>query len=136
MVRDDDGLISWSPITPPISKSLFEELAMQENPIAIHFWASWNRVDQEFDETIRSLQSRFDGWITFYSCDIDNPANHDWIKSLNVVSIPSLLVFVNGEKTKHVVGACNEQDLARAVLNGFDYASTTAPWWKRLISLT
>lgn len=127
-----DTSIVWHPDTPAIDQDLFNEIALTNDPIAIHFWASWNNVDQEFDRTISSVRSRLKGWIDFYSCDIDNPVNLKWIKKIGIASIPSLLVFRKGVKKKHIIGARSEQELVRQLLEGLNDAAS-GPWWNRLM---
>lgn len=121
----------WQPVSPEVTAASFPRLVEEGEPLAIHFWAEWNRVDHGMDKNIQSIAPRLKGWVSFYAADIDRPENIDWCKSLNIVSIPCLLVFVNGLRTRHIIGLGDEKELMQEILHGLSNVATKKrPWWK------
>jgi thioredoxin-like negative regulator of GroEL len=121
----------WQPMSPEVTAASFPKLVEEGEPLAIHFWAEWDRVDRDMDKNIQSIAPRLKGWVIFYAADVDRPENVDWCKSLNIVSIPCLLVFVNGLRTRHIIGLGDEKELTQEILHGLCSVPTTKrPWWK------
>jgi len=118
-------------MSPEVTSASFPSLVEGGVPLAIHFWAEWDRIDRDMDKNIQSIAPRLKGWVNFYAADVDRPENIDWCKSLNIVSIPCLLVFVNGLRTRHIIGLLGEKDLMREILQGLSNVATKKrPWWK------
>jgi thioredoxin-like negative regulator of GroEL len=133
MVTDQNSSLQaqWQPSSPEATAASFPKLIEKGEPFAIHFWAEWDRVDRDMDKNIQSIAPRLKGWVTFYAADIDRQENVDWCKSLNIVSIPCLLVFVNGLRTRHIIGLRDEKELMQEILHGMRCDATTKrPWWK------
>ena len=121
----------WQPVSPEVTAASFPKLVEEGEQLAIHFWAEWDRIDRDMDKNIQSIAPRLKGWVSFYAADIDRPENVDWCKSLNIVSIPCLLVFVKGQRTRHIIGLGNEKRLMQEILQGLsDVATKKRPWWK------
>ncbi|QDT75970.1 Thioredoxin [Lacipirellula limnantheis] len=118
-------------MSPEVTAASFPNLVEGGEPLAIHFWAEWDRVDRDMDKNIQLIAPRLKGWVSFYAADVDRPENIDWCKSLNVVSIPCLIVFVNGLRTRHIIGLGDEKELTQKILHGLCSAPTMQrPWWK------
>jgi thioredoxin-like negative regulator of GroEL len=121
----------WQPTSPEVTAASFPNLVEEGEPLAIHFWAEWDRIDRDMDKHIQSIAPRLKGWVRFYAADIDRPENVDWCKSLNIVSIPCLLVFVKGQRTRHIIGLGDEKELMQEILHGLSNVATKKrSWWK------
>lgn len=121
----------WQPSYPEATAASFPTLIEKGEPFAIHFWATWDRIDRDMDKAIQSIAPRLKGWVNFYAADIDRSENVDWCRSLNIVSIPCLLVFVNGLRTRHIIGLGDEKRLMQEVLHGLSNVATKKrSWWK------
>ena len=108
-------------MTKPVSidDSSFSEVVLQaKKPVLIDFWAAWCKPCLMVAPILEELAEEYDGKISFVKLDIDQnpqtPAKYD------IMSIPSLLVFKNGEPVSHIVGFKPKGELKRsldAVLN-------------------
>ena len=130
-VRESIPDSAWRPKATPLTGDSFQDVLSNEEDIAVHFWAAWNQYESEMDKLIQKLEPRLSGWITFYSCNIDDPLNVELCKELGVVSVPCLLVFRSGKKQAHIIGLRDEMELAAEVLEGLTRNSRTSKaWWK------
>jgi thioredoxin 1 len=108
-------------MTKPVSidDSSFSEVVLQaEKPVLIDFWAAWCKPCLMVAPILDELSEEYDGKISFVKLDIDQ--NPQTPAKYGIMSIPSLLVFKNGEPVSHIVGFKPKGELKRsldAVLN-------------------
>jgi len=80
------------------TKEKFNEVINSENPVIIKFFADWcpdcKRMDMFIDEVIEEYNNY--GWYQVNSDELTGLA-----EQYEVMGIPSLLIFQNGEKTAH-----------------------------------
>ena len=62
---------------------------------------------------IEELAAQYDGKATIAKVNVDN--ENELAAKFNVSSIPTLLVFKNGEVTQQFVGVTSKTDLAQAI---------------------
>lgn len=129
----DEQSTHWRPLSPSVTASSFQELTWEKS-IAVHFWASWDAYDRAVDVTIQSVASRFNGWVRFFSCDVDDSENFDLCKLLDITAIPCVVIFKSKRPSHRIIGVRTELDFAREVLVGITQSATPAKrsWWKRL----
>lgn len=108
-------------MTKPVSidDGSFSEIVLQaEKPVLIDFWAAWCKPCLMVAPILDELAEEYDGKINFVKLDIDQ--NPQTPAKYGIMSIPSLLVFKNGEPVTQIVGFKPKGELKRsldAILN-------------------
>ena len=86
------------------SDSNFEqEVLKSETPVLVDFWAEWCGPCRMIGPLVEELATEYDGKAKIGKMNIDN--NPDTPMKYGVRSIPTLLVFKNGEVVDKIVGA-------------------------------
>jgi len=73
--------------------------------VIIHFWATWNGVDRQFDSKLAIVRAEFEGRIVFRSVDVDDPDLMSFCRESEVVNVPALGCFVSGQRVKTIIGS-------------------------------
>jgi thiol-disulfide isomerase/thioredoxin len=84
------------------SKDSFEETIQTETLVAVEFSAGWCPDCRRLDMFMDDVLNRFDG-VPFHK--IDTEQLPDITSEQEVMGIPSILVFQNGEKIGHLHSA-------------------------------
>ncbi len=85
--------------------------AATDNKITvIDFWASWCGPCKIMDPIFEELEQEFAGKINFGKLNVED--NQDLAEQFKVMSIPSLVVFKNGEAKEKVSGLYPKDKLA------------------------
>ncbi len=105
----------FRPSTPSVDSASILAVTDAHSVVAIHFWAEWNGCDPVMDQRIQEIQPRLDGRIHFVSCDIDNFHCAELCKQCNVVNIPFLAIFVDGQQRTGIMGLLQSDELVATI---------------------
>lgn len=83
--------------------STFDEVVKQHHLLAVDCWAAWCGPCKLIEPVIEELASEYKGRITFGKLNID--FNRAVASQYRVMSIPTLLIFKDGELVGQKVGA-------------------------------
>jgi len=87
-----------------LSNSTFDEaVKAADTAVIVDFWAEWCGPCKMITPILEELASEQAGKITVAKLNVDE--NPDLAMRYNVMSIPTLLVFKDGEVAKRLVGA-------------------------------
>jgi thioredoxin-like negative regulator of GroEL len=120
----------WTPATPAVDPSSFDELVAEQPAVAIHFWAPWNAHDPTFDDSIRAVAPEFAGRVSFRSCNVELPENLPLCLRFGVNTVPSLAVVVRGQQRRLIGGALPPERLAKELTARLSGEIPTRPWWQ------
>ena len=87
-----------------LTTSTFDEtVASSDTPVVVDFWAEWCGPCKMIAPILGEIAEENVGDITVAKLNVDE--NPDLAMRFNVMSIPTLLVFKDGEVAKRLVGA-------------------------------
>ena len=93
-----------------LSTSTFDEtVAGSDQPVIVDFWAEWCGPCKAIAPILTELSTELGEKVTIAKVNVDD--NPDLAMRYNVMSIPTLLVFHNGEVAKRLVGAKGKAQL-------------------------
>ena len=96
-----------------ITDSNFNEIVTKNDIVLVDFWAEWCGPCRMIAPMIEELANEYDGKAIIGKLDVDN--NQESSIKFGVRSIPTLLVFKNGEMVDRHVGAVPKETLSSSI---------------------
>lgn len=90
-----------------------EEVLKSELPVLVDFYADWCGPCKMMAPLVKELAEGYDGRIKIGKMNVDE--NPDTSIQYRVMSIPTFIIFKNGEKTASVMGAVSKNELAALI---------------------
>ncbi len=85
------------------------EVAKSELPVLIDFWAEWCMPCRMIAPVVAELAKTYAGKIKIGSVDVD--AQNELASRFGIISIPTLIVFKDGEEYRKKVGAVPKHEI-------------------------
>lgn len=86
-----------------LDSSNFQQAVSSDEPVLVDFWAQWCGPCRMVAPILEELADSMDGQVKIAKLDIDS--HQDLALQYNVQSIPTFLLFQNGEVVDRMMGA-------------------------------
>jgi thioredoxin 1 len=98
----------------PISDAEFDsEVRKSDTPVFVDFWAPWCGPCRAMNPIIEELEKEYGGKVKFVKMNVDE--NIDTPGKFKVLSIPTFMIFRNGEAATSFVGARSKEDVKKEI---------------------
>lgn len=88
-----------------------QEVLKSDKPVLVDFWAEWCGPCRMIAPAVEELADEYSGKAKITKLDVDN--NPQVSIKYNIRSIPSLLIFKNGQVVDQIVGAVPKSHLKK-----------------------
>ena len=91
--------------------SFAAEVLSSNKPVLVDFWATWCGPCRMVAPVLEEIAAEKSGQLTVAKLDVD--ANPETARNFQVVSIPTLILFKDGQPVKRIIGAKGKAALLR-----------------------
>jgi thioredoxin 1 len=91
--------------------SFADDVLSSSTPVLVDFWATWCGPCRMVAPVLEEIASEKAGSLTVAKLDVDE--NPNTARDFSVVSIPTLILFKDGQPVKRIVGAKGKAALLR-----------------------
>jgi thioredoxin 1 len=99
------------------NESFSSEVLEQSKLVLVDFWAEWCGPCKQIAPTLEELADKYSESLSV--CKVDVDSSRELALQYNVRSIPSLIIFKNGEMVDSLIGAVSLEELEDLVTRNF-----------------
>ncbi|MFQ6121520.1 MAG: thioredoxin [Dehalococcoidales bacterium] len=97
-----------------VDDSNFDQTVLQaKTPVLVDFWAAWCAPCRMVAPVVEELAEEYEGRISFAKLDVDqNPRTPS---KYGIMSIPTLIIFKDGNPVSNIIGFRPKAELKRSL---------------------
>jgi thioredoxin 1 len=97
-----------------VTDQTFEaDVLKSDKPVLVDLWAAWCAPCRAMEPAIEEVAKEYAGKITVAKLNVDE--NPELAQSLDVMSIPTMMMFKGGQPISRLVGLSTKERLSGAV---------------------
>lgn len=97
-----------------VTEATFDEEIMRSSiPVVAEFWAEWCPPCRAIAPVLHSIATDYDGRLRVFTINVDD--HPELARRYQVISIPTILVFSDGELRRQLVGARSRSRLLKDI---------------------
>lgn len=97
-----------------VTDSTFNDQVLQsDKPVLVDFWAEWCAPCRKVSPVLEEIATEKAGELEIVKLNADE--NPQTVRAYNVMSLPTMTIFKNGEPVKSVIGAKPKGELVRQI---------------------
>ncbi|MBQ6142944.1 MAG: thioredoxin [Clostridia bacterium] len=94
-----------------------KEIGNTETPVIVDFYASWCGPCKMMAPVLESIKNKYEGSIKIIKIDIDE--SREIASKYSIMSVPTLMFFVNGELVRKEIGFMPQEKLEDIIKSDF-----------------
>ena len=94
-------------------KNFAEDVLKAEIPVLIDFWAPWCGPCHMVSPVVEKLSDDYVEQLEFYKMNVDEAPIT--AQNYGIMGIPTLMLFKNGQKVDHIIGAASESSIKKMI---------------------
>ncbi len=95
-----------------LTEANFEEEVLKSNlPVLVDFWATWCGPCMMLAPTVEEIAKEYEGKIKVGKVNVDEAV--ELAKKYGIMSIPTLIMFKNGEVSDKVIGFVPKEQIVK-----------------------
>jgi thioredoxin 1 len=108
-------------VTVNVEDQTFDKILSDNSLVFLDFWAEWCGPCKIMDPVVEKLAAKYSDRMVFGKVNVDEEMNIS--SRYQVFSIPTFMIFKNGQPMDAVIGAVGEASLERLVKGAVDGSS-------------
>ncbi|MCD6513124.1 MAG: thioredoxin [Thermoplasmata archaeon] len=100
-----------------LNSNNFHEFIEKNRVAAVDFWAPWCKPCVVIEQIFKELEKEMEG-VAFAKLNTDE--NLDIARSFNILSLPTIIVFVDGEIAKRSVGSKSKEEIQDMIQEAYE----------------